>query len=229
MSPASVGVGVVIPVRNGERYLGETLESICTQDPAPCDVVVVDDGSDDGTLDLLRSAPGPVRVLRQEQLGLGVALNRGVDAIDAEIVGFCDADDLWTPGRLAIQLAALDDDPTAGGVSGMVEQFISPDSPGLEGRVRFDPAPQAGRLLGAVLVRAATLAAVGSFDEILDNTPVDWIARADGSGTRFAAVDRVVLRRRIHGANWSMLNGEKSRAALLLAVRRDRERRLGDG
>jgi glycosyltransferase involved in cell wall biosynthesis len=227
MTSAGVDVAVVVAAYNAERYLGETLESICAQDPAPRDVVVVDDGSDDRTADVLRHAPSTVRVLHQERRGAAAALNRGVASTDADMVGFCDDDDLWTPGRLARQLAALAEDPAIGGVSGMVEQFVSPDVADMSARVHVDTAPQVGRVLGTLLVRRTTMAAVGAFDEELDMPQIDWVVRAYTSGIRFASVDRVVLRRRIHDHNWSLLNTERSRAGLLHAARRDRERRLG--
>lgn len=226
MTSASVDVAVVVATYNSERYLGETLESICAQHPAPRDVVVVDDGSDDRTPDVLRRAPNTVRVLRQERRGAAAALNRGLDAIDADIVGFCDDDDLWTPGRLAHQLAILRDDPSIGGVAGLVEQFVSPDVADIGVRMHVDTAPQFGRVLGTLLVRRTTADAVGPFDEELDMPQIDWVVRAYTSGVRFASVDQVVLRRRIHDNNWSLLNAQKSQAGLLAAARRDRERRL---
>jgi glycosyltransferase involved in cell wall biosynthesis len=219
-------VAVVVAVRDGERYLAETLDSILAQHPAPDDVVVVDDGSEDGTLEVLRRAPVGVRVLRQGRRGLGSALNRGISSTDADVVGFCDADDLWTLGKLAYQLAALADDPTVDGVGGLVEQFASPDLPDISNRVRVDTTPIAAPLLAALLVRRATLASLGGFDEQIDNPNIDWISRARTSGYRFATVDHVVLRRRIHDANWSLINAEKSRASLLRVARHDRERRL---
>jgi len=219
-------VAVVVAVRDGERYLAETLDSILAHQPAPDDLVVVDDGSEDGTLEVLRRAPVGLRVLRQERRGVGSALNRGIRAIDADVVGFCDADDLWPPGKLAHQLAALAGDPTVDGVGGLVEQFASPDLPDISRRVRVDTTPTAGLVLGALLVRRATLASLGEFDEQIDNPHIDWMSRARTSGTRFATVDHVVLRRRIHDANWGLVNAERSRASLLRAARRDRERRL---
>jgi glycosyltransferase involved in cell wall biosynthesis len=227
MTATAVDVSVVVAAYNSERYLAETLESICAQDPAPREVVVVDDGSDDGTAEVLRRAADTVRVLRQERRGAAAALNHGIAASDADLVAFCDDDDLWTPGRLAHQLATLETDPAIGGVGGMVEQFLSPDVADMGARVRVDTTPKVWRVLGTLLVRRTTVAAVGPFDEELDMPQVDWVVRAYTSGIRFASVEQVVLRRRIHDQNWSLLNAERSQAGLLSAARRHRERRAG--
>lgn len=219
-------VSVVMPVRDGERYIAEALDSILSQDPPPDEVVVVDDGSQDQTAALAQRAGRRVRVVQQARIGSGSALNRGIVEARSEIIGFCDADDLWMPGKLDRQLEALETDPAAAGVGGLVEQFVSPDAPELVGRVRLRTDPMAADLLGALLVRRSAFDAIGTFNERFDNPLVDWISRARVIGIRFLSVDEVVLRRRIHGANWSIVHREKSRSSLLRIARLDRERRL---
>ena len=77
--PSNDDVWVVIPVFNGERYLGEAIASVCAQSYRPVEVIVVDDGSTDGSADIARSIPG-VRVLEQERGGPAVARNAGATA-----------------------------------------------------------------------------------------------------------------------------------------------------
>ena len=94
-----------MPVRDGERYLEAALRSLLDQTRPPDELVVVDDGSRDGSA-ALAEALG-VRVLRRPALGVAAARNAGVAATSADLVGFLDADDLAEPRRLELQVAAL--------------------------------------------------------------------------------------------------------------------------
>jgi glycosyltransferase involved in cell wall biosynthesis len=93
---------VVIPLFNKRHLVRATLESVLAQRLAPAEVIVVDDGSTDGSpdvvADLLRP---PVRLVRQANAGPGPARNRGVQVATAPWIAFIDADDLWHPEHLA--------------------------------------------------------------------------------------------------------------------------------
>jgi glycosyltransferase involved in cell wall biosynthesis len=220
-------VSVVVAVRDGERYLAEALDSVLGQRPAPAEVVVVDDGSTDGTADVLARYGDAVRVERQPASGLAAALNRGVATADGDVVGFCDADDRWLPGKLAAQLDAFATGVDA--VGGLVTEFLSPDAPDLASRVRVDPRPQRARLLAALLLTAGLVDRVGPFDPSLRHgANVDWISRADALGMHLVWVDVPVVQRRIHAANMGH-DTAPARADLLRVLRRDRRRRAGTG
>jgi glycosyltransferase involved in cell wall biosynthesis len=103
-------VGVVVPVHGWAPYLAETLDGILGQDPAPDDVVVVDDGSPEPVLLHVDHAQRCRLVRRPERGGLPAARRTGVAALDAtELVALCDDDDVWRPGKLRAQIAALRD------------------------------------------------------------------------------------------------------------------------
>jgi glycosyltransferase involved in cell wall biosynthesis len=102
-------VGVIVPVRAPAPYLAEALASVLAQDPPPDAVVVVDDGSDPP----LRVGE-TVRVVRIEaSAGPAAARAAGLAELDTELVALADADDVWEPGKLAAQLAALEAHPAA--------------------------------------------------------------------------------------------------------------------
>jgi glycosyltransferase involved in cell wall biosynthesis len=105
-------VSVVVPVRNGERFLGEALDSVLAQDYEPVELIVVDDGSTDGSGDIA-GARG-AHVIRQEGGGLAAARNAGLAAAQGELVAFIDADDVWLPGKLVRQVEYLLDRPDVG-------------------------------------------------------------------------------------------------------------------
>lgn len=198
-------VGVVIPVHNGEAYLAEALGSVLAQDHRPLDVVVVDDGSTDGSGALAAGWGAPVRVLAQPRAGQIVARNRGASAACGDWLAFLDADDLWLPDKLRLQLAAA----TAAGadvVFGMVEHFVSPElDEAVRRRFHCPPGIARGHLVSALLVRRAAFERVGPFDTTLRvGELLDWYARATDLGLPALTIPQLVLRRRVHGGNTSL-------------------------
>jgi glycosyltransferase involved in cell wall biosynthesis len=109
----SVEVSVVLATYNGERYVGEQLESIRRQHRPPDELVVGDDGSTDGTMAVIeefrRSAPFPVTVLRHGRVGLAVNFLRTFEASSGTFVAFCDQDDVWLPQKLEVLLETTRD------------------------------------------------------------------------------------------------------------------------
>jgi glycosyltransferase involved in cell wall biosynthesis len=98
-------VSVIIPAWNAERYIGDTIESALGQTLAAEEIIVVDDGSTDGTAALARSYPAPVTVVSERVGGPGAARNLGASRSRGEWLAFLDADDLWLPEKLERQLA----------------------------------------------------------------------------------------------------------------------------
>ena len=196
-------VGVVIPVRDGERYLSEALESVLGQTLAPCDVVVVDDGSLDATIAVAERYAPAVRCVSQPAQGIGAARNRGVVEVGGGFIAFLDGDDVWPERRLELQLAAFAASPAPELVFGHIEQFVSPElDPEARARIVCPDAPQAGFLANTMLLPRAVWQRVGKFStSAVRSEFLDWLLRARELGLREVMLDEVVLRRRLHGSN----------------------------
>jgi len=107
-------VSVIIPTYNCARYLPEAIDSALAQTYRPLEIVVVDDGSVDDTPAILASYGKSVLVVRQDNRGLPAARNVGIRHASGECIAFLDADDVWLPDKLAVQIAALSGTPEAG-------------------------------------------------------------------------------------------------------------------
>ena len=108
-------ISVILPVRDGAATLEGAVRSVLTGQGVDLELICVDDGSVDATPELLAAwarADRRVRVLRRPSEGIVAALNTGLQAARAPLIGRMDADDEMSPGRLAAQLSALGEDPT---------------------------------------------------------------------------------------------------------------------
>jgi glycosyltransferase involved in cell wall biosynthesis len=117
LKPTSPGVplvSVVIPTFNGERYLPQTLGAVLAQTHQALEIIVVDDGSSDGSLELVRSLAPLAVILQQANAGVSNARNRGLAAARGEFVIFLDQDDVWNPLQLERQLAWMAQRPECG-------------------------------------------------------------------------------------------------------------------
>lgn len=100
-------VSVVIPTYNGAKYVGEAVDSVLAQSFHDIEVLVIDDGSTDETESVISRFGPAARYIRQENGGVSVARNRGIQESTGRYVAFLDADDTWLPEKLDRQMAAL--------------------------------------------------------------------------------------------------------------------------
>jgi glycosyltransferase involved in cell wall biosynthesis len=107
-------VSVIIPVKNGERYLREALDSVMAQTFRDFEVVVADDASTDSTAAIARSYPSVRYIYREHSEGVSRARNAAIRAAEGQYLASLDCDDLWYPEKLALQVPILDRDPLTG-------------------------------------------------------------------------------------------------------------------
>jgi glycosyltransferase involved in cell wall biosynthesis len=194
-------VSVIVPVYNGEKFLAEALASVFAQTYRPLEAIVVDDGSTDHSAEVVRAFP-EVRCCVQPHAGLGAARNRGVDEARGAFLAFLDADDLWSPGKLAHQMAVFDAHPEVDIVFGHAQQFHRPLSAGAN--VEDEPlgAPMPGCIASSALMRRASFYRVGPMaTQWRLGEFIDWYARAQEAGLNSIMLPDVLIKRRIHAEN----------------------------
>jgi len=120
-------VSVVVTTYNHERYIGETIRSLLAQTYRPAEIIVVNDGSTDGTAAAVRAFGNQVRLVDQANAGVAGARNAGVRVATGELVAFIDGDDLWDTHKLAIQVEAFNQFPEAGLIVADVDHFSDAD------------------------------------------------------------------------------------------------------
>ena len=120
-------ISIVIPIFNAERYLAQTLDGVLAQTVADWDLVLVDDGSQDGSAEIAgryAARDSRIRLMTQPNRGVAEARNRGLAHTrpDADAVAFLDADDVWEMDALAVLAAALVEDPQAVAAHGLARK-----------------------------------------------------------------------------------------------------------
>ncbi len=223
-------VSVIIPVYNGEKYLRESIESIYSQTYSSLEVIVVDDGSTDQSRLIANSYPG-TRYIFQNNAGHASARNRGIRTARGHYLSFLDADDLWLPEKLVLQMAAFNTVPDLEIVTGHVKQFVSPE---IDADIESIP-PISDRLFPgyspiAILVRRNVFEKVGLFHEGLHvGEAISWFARAMEFSLKTKVLPDLVAMRRIHGSNHSTrFKREKNRAIIQILKSSLDRRRAGD-
>jgi glycosyltransferase involved in cell wall biosynthesis len=221
-------VSIVIPAHNSGTYIAPALDSILAQKYRPIEILVVDDGSTDSTVQMVRGYAPEVRVIEQEQRGHPAARNTGIRAASGEFLAFLDHDDLWSPDKLELQLSTFERNPEIDLVFGHIQNFFTPEMPPHERALLAVPLqPLPGLLQGAMLARRRSFDRVGLFSEKRSMGDfLDWYGRAMLAGMKVEMLPETVVHRRIHANNYQRTH-KHERREYLLAVKDLLDRRRG--
>ena len=187
---------VVVPAFNAADTIGETLRSVLSQTVQPQQIILVDDGSTDGTADAARRINGMIRILRQDNAGVGKATTVGLAAVETQLVATLDADDLWLPHKIAAQIEHLRLQAECHGVFSFLRTFG-------DGQKGGDIGPGWSRT--TMVIRTEAALRVGP---VIDppggrGDMIDWIARAREAGLRLEMIEEVLALRRIRPGSLS--------------------------
>lgn len=221
MMSTRLSLSIALATYNGERYLGEQLDSIARQTRLPDELVISDDASVDATPAIVRDfaqrVPFPVRFqTNSERLGSTRNFETAIRACAGDIIFLCDQDDVWYRDKIALIEERFISDPGVGAVftdADVVDQDLRPFGSRLWKAVRFGPEEQAqiaahdalSVLLRHPVVTGATMAFRATYRDLVLPMPDiwhdAWIALVIGATSHLAALPTPLIAYRQHSAN----------------------------
>lgn len=222
-------ISVVIPVRDMGRYLGDSLRSVFAQDYSPIEVIVVDDGSIDDSAQVARSFP-EVICLSQVHRGVSAARNTGILRSRGVLIAFQDADNIWVPNKLSLQVEWLQGHPESGYVAAHYRNFLEPGVPRPAWITEAQLAEEQKGGISNLVVRRSVFETIGLFESDQEfGADLDWVMRAKEAGIAAEFLPHVLMHRRIHASNLShQWKGGKHLRLRALKASIDRQRGVAD-
>jgi len=194
-------VSVIIPVHNGERFVAEAVGSVLAQTWPAIEIIIIDDGSTDGTEAAVRRLPCDVYYFKQPQQGPAAARNRGVRDASGDYVAFLDVDDLWPEDMLRTLMNELLSRPDLDVVRGYSQVMEFDPATGAY-EYRGNPKESFPYSIASGLYRKRVFDRVGLFDKtLLFGEDTDWYNRAHELEVPMHRVEAITLHVRRHGDN----------------------------
>jgi len=223
-------VSVVIPIFNGAPFVAKAVESILAQGVTDVEIIVVDDGSTDGTQEVLAELATTTGIVWFQQTHGGPARsrNRGINEASGEFIALLDCDDVWLPGKLGLQLAIMQARPAVGVVHTDFEVVDEQGQVEERARARYSKEPLVLAFAGGhtalpstLLIRRSVLDQVGALDpELYGSEDSDLTIRLY-TVTEFECVDQVLVHKLQRGHGYrDMAFDEMTHRKKILASRR---------
>jgi GT2 family glycosyltransferase len=213
-SPSRPLLSVVIPVWNGERFLRSAVENVLSQQYAPIEILIVNDGSTDGTEAEVSRLPCDVRYFAQHNGGPAAARNRGIRESSGDVIAFLDVDDLWPENILALLVSELMGDAAVDVVHGY-GQVLSLDPASGAFVSAGSPEEAFPHYIGAGVYRRRVFDRIGLFDStMMYGEDTDWFARAKSAGAVLKRLDLVTMLVRRHDQNMTRDTSQLTRGNL---------------
>src|ERR1051325_174990 len=192
-------LSVIIPVFNGGKFLRAAVQSVLDLGYEPLELIIVDDGSTDGTAGIARALPADLQYLTQANRGPAGARNAGLRRARGDVIGFLDADDLWTPAIVTRAVALLLSTPDLDVVQGRVQEIAGMESTNGTDGFSYASEPYPFINIGSAVYRKQVFEKIGGFDETMRFCEdYDWFLRAFDAGMAKARIDDVTLLYRSH-------------------------------
>lgn len=219
-------ISVIIPVYNGECYVAEAIDSVLNQTYKNIELIVIDDGSTDGTAAIVKNYENII-YFYQENRGLGAARNQGVDLAKGEYLAFLDADDYWLPEKLEQQLAQLSKATTLSLAFCYMEQFVCPKLSLVDAaNIKLTHKILPGYSGCAILLSRRVFLLVGKFIETREvGEFVEWFGRAQDKKINVVMLPDILVMRRLHNNNMGRQKEKYSPQGYLSILKSTLERR----
>lgn len=221
-------VSVIIPNYNGFEYIRECLESVFEQDYKNLEIIVVDDGSKDSSLEVLSSFSGRIKIITQPNLGSSAARNAGILASSGDLLAFLDSDDYWLPTKISKQVAEMEATSSdliychgeEFGINGETAIHKAKFQGFCYDQYKRSPAKSIVELgCSTALIKKSLLAKTGLFDADFRGPAEDWdFFRRYCREARIGYCDEVLVMYRRHSNNLSSVSLDLYFAGNRLAI-----------
>lgn len=205
-------VSVIIPTYNNASFLVESLNSVLHQTYNQVEVIVVDDGSTDNTEEVLSPYQQSIRYLKKANGGPSSSRNAGIALAQGEFIAFQDADDLWLPQKLALQVEHFRQNQKLGVVftgsqhfneSGLLDSNVRPGHPLPTGMIFDKLLTDHFIAMSTVMVRRSCIDEIGAFDESLIGAEDYNFYLRLARKFQYGCLNQVLVQKRLHQSNLS--------------------------
>jgi len=200
----------IIAVKNGENYLREAISSIRNQTVEISRIIVVDDHSEDSTVELCGELG--IECVASDENGQRAATNLGITLASTPFIAILDHDDLWDSRKTELQVEYLHRNPLVQAVYSRVQNFYS------NGYISQDFEPS--RALGASIFRKEIFRNAGLFDtSVSSSSLINWWIKVAHLGIRTDSLDIPALYRRIHETNFNVAHPKEAQSNIFSSLR----------
>jgi len=198
-------VSVIMPVKNGERFLPDSINTILKQDYPSVEIIVVDGQSTDRTQQIVKSYKQIKYICQDNDTGIPNAKNLGIATAGGEFISFISHDDIWAENKLSKQVNYMLLHPDVQYTITLVKFFLEP---GCSIPPHFNEALLNGNYVAkmpeSLVARKSLFDSIGVFNtKFTYMEDIDWFNRADRNNNQMALIEEVLLFKRIHGTNVS--------------------------
>ena len=229
-------LSILVPVYNADKYVSEAVSS-CNALQHKCELIMVDDGSSDGSLSVLRRilsdrlypAGLSVTLVHRKHKGQACSRNDAFRLSRGKYLLYLDADDYFTLGAIDLMADTADKSPEAFVISAMCRDFLSPDLTEEEAsKLKINPEPYRRMLAGCMLIRRSVFDRIGIYDETMTTSETaQWVMRIRDAGLNVREIGDVTLMRRYHKGNLGRVNREAQMNSYMEMIRLRLKNRKG--
>ncbi len=216
---------LLMTVKNAERYLSETMDSVFAQTLLPKEIWIIDDISTDNTLEIIKSYGPTINVIKNISAGMAEAYNLVIPLVTTEFLAFLDGDDLWLPEKAERQISFLNANPEYDAVCCSVLNFRKLSEKDVEFQASREFGPS--RLFTATTFRKEVFNKFGLPDTSAGHFGwlYEWWSRALEAGIKCGSIEEILFHRRVHDSNSWVRERELGNKTLIEIARRNINRR----